>query len=302
MQKRRKLSAGDGRRRFARALASTLSRGFVQQQRDLVHLLLVCQSSRTAVASWLEREFAADVSIGKERLPVPVLVNTSSASLLLTLLDFEYCVHSRCPLPWYRHALSPDAAARSQQDELVQRVVRGRRVRVAVSRSAHDAKGWCVVASERIAQGAFIGEYSGNLISTQQMQTRFAQQAATGARNYVLVLREVASKASSMRFRALRTIVDATACGSFTRLMNHSCEPNVTLTAVRVDSLIPRLVFIAKRAIARGEELSFDYSGDADARGAAIEYERMEDKDDQQTRCLCGATSCRGVLPSDASV
>uniref|UniRef100_K3WB34 MYND-type domain-containing protein n=1 Tax=Globisporangium ultimum (strain ATCC 200006 / CBS 805.95 / DAOM BR144) TaxID=431595 RepID=K3WB34_GLOUD len=89
--------------------------------------------------------------------------------------------------------------------------------------------------------------------------------------NYVLVLRESVSRpdadeydnndGSGCGFRVVRTIVDATEAGNFTRFINHSCDANLELMAVRVDSYIPRLVLFAQRDVKHGDELTFDYGG-----------------------------------------
>src|SRR5262245_20990573 len=56
--------------------------------------------------------------------------------------------------------------------------------------------------------------------------------------------------------------------------LNHSCEPNVGIQG--------RIVFVAMRDIAAGEELTLDY--------ATIDH------DTEPMACRCGAESCRGVI------
>ncbi len=71
-------------------------------------------------------------------------------------------------------------------------------------------------------------------------------------------------------------------------LINHSCDPN---TGVR-DNPQGGYDFVALRAIAPGDEISFDY--------ATTEYESVA-----VPECLCGAPACRGrsggytFLPDD---
>ena len=45
------------------------------------------------------------------------------------------------------------------------------------------------------------------------------------------------------------------------RFINHSCAPNLGMTTVRVDSVLPRFAFFALRDIEGGEELTFSYQG-----------------------------------------
>lgn len=306
---------------FARAVQLLLARALLTRA-DVTCLLHTSSCTRDAVLCAL----TADASLGREALPVAVEVaaSSSTSALVALFLSFAYETHCRCPVPLERHAL-----VIAPQDALVKRVVTGRRVNVALRLRDGDARGWGVVARERVPRGSFVSEYTGALVSTREMQRRFNE---TRARNYVLVLREVArqptdedSSSGDRGFRALRTIVDATACGNFTRLVNHSCAPNLTLTAVRVDSLIPRLVLLAKRDIASGEELTFDYAGDdtAGPSGAAVRRSfattstpgssstATKDREGggdtvrhkrRRVACLCGAANCRRYLPSDPSI
>ncbi len=56
--------------------------------------------------------------------------------------------------------------------------------------------------------------------------------------------------------------------------LNHSCAPNV--------GIVGQIGFHAMRAIAAGEELTFDYA--------------TGDDDDWSMDCACGAADCRGVV------
>ncbi|KAL3661694.1 hypothetical protein V7S43_013453 [Phytophthora oleae] len=93
------------------------------------------------------------------------------------------------------------------------------------------------------------------------MQRRYQERYDPQALNYVLSLREhVAHQGSSeLHFDVVRTNVDASSSGNFTRFFNHSCTPNLEVAAVRVESFVPRLALFARRHIEIGEELTFDY-------------------------------------------
>ncbi len=56
--------------------------------------------------------------------------------------------------------------------------------------------------------------------------------------------------------------------------LNHSCDPNVGIQG--------QIVFVAMRAIAVGEELTFDYA--------------TGDDDDWTMDCRCGTAACRGTV------
>jgi hypothetical protein len=56
--------------------------------------------------------------------------------------------------------------------------------------------------------------------------------------------------------------------------LNHSCDPNLEIQG--------QIVFVARRPIRAGEELTFDYA--------------MTDDEDFEMACRCGARCCRGVV------
>lgn len=63
------------------------------------------------------------------------------------------------------------------------------------------------------------------------------------------------------------------------RFMNHSCEPNAGIKG--------KVLFVALRAIQKGEHITFDYSiSESDP------YWKLE------SRCRCGAKTCRGIIRS----
>ncbi|VDD82836.1 unnamed protein product [Mesocestoides corti] len=71
-----------------------------------------------------------------------------------------------------------------------------------------------------------------------------------------------------------------------TSLFNHSCNPNMTIIPVRVDSMRPILALFAIRDIKAKEELTYSY------------FERScEDSQIFGVHCLCGEANCRGLLP-----
>jgi SET domain-containing protein len=70
--------------------------------------------------------------------------------------------------------------------------------------------------------------------------------------------------------------IDGAVGGSGAEIINHSCDPNL-----RTVILKGHILYISKRRIRAGEELTVDY--------------RFSDKFDK-VRCKCGAESCRGVI------
>ena len=77
------------------------------------------------------------------------------------------------------------------------------------------------------------------------------------------------------------TVLDASRKGNVARFINHSCDPNCETQKWIVDGL-PRIGIYARKDIAKGTELSFDYK-----------YEAMVDK---RQPCFCGTSVCSGFI------
>jgi SET domain-containing protein len=70
--------------------------------------------------------------------------------------------------------------------------------------------------------------------------------------------------------------IDGAFGGSGAEIINHSCDPNLYSVILR-----GHILYMSKRAIRRGEELTIDY--------------RFSDKIDM-VRCRCGSPDCRGTI------
>ncbi|KAM8703491.1 hypothetical protein ACLKA7_008161 [Drosophila subpalustris] len=109
--------------------------------------------------------------------------------------------------------------------------------------------------------GAFICEYAGELL-TLENNTDCRQPTQT-------------------------TIVDPSRRGNIGRYLNHSCEPNCEVLAVRINSPIPKIGIFAKQNISANVELCFHYGGEEFFNGFS-----------EGKPCLCTARNCTGVLPN----
>lgn len=164
-----------------------------------------------------------------------------------------------------------------------------------------------------LAKGKFVCEYAGELISTLQAKERIEEfqnqlkdvissfQNPNKKRrtsyqdkpdkptpcNYLLSLKEHFPSV------ILRTNIDARHMGNISRFINHSCNPNLDVVAVRIGPCpIPHVSFFANKEILVGEELTFHYgttSSDADS------------SENFRIPCLCGNVNCVGYLPLDNS-
>ena len=145
-------------------------------------------------------------------------------------------------------------------------------------------KGVGVVTKQAIAQHRYVCDYSGEIIRKSEA-TRRAKIYGRDETNYIFTLREhVASRG------IICTYVDATASDCISKFINHSCDPNLMMLPVRVDSILPTLALFAVRNIEADEELVFDYSG-----GEQEDEANYEGCD--RIVCYCDSQNCRGYLP-----
>lgn len=134
-------------------------------------------------------------------------------------------------------------------------------------RSAIHGRG--VFARRAIPDGTRIVEYTGERITKAEAARREAGRCERLRRGgdasvYVFVLNR-------------RHDVDGRSGGSVARFVNHSCAPNC-----RTDVVRGRIWIVARRDIAAGEELSYDY-------GFPLAEWRHHP-------CRCGAPRCAGFI------
>ena len=129
---------------------------------------------------------------------------------------------------------------------------------LTIGDSPIDGKG-CFAAAF-FPRGRKIAEYAGELISRREVARRRLRQ-----------------------WRKLRVCmldsywaIDGSRGGNGTHYINHSCQPNSYMKMLR-----RHIIFIARRDILPGEEITIDYVATyhSDAK-----------------RCRCGAANCRGTI------
>ncbi|XP_037518646.1 histone-lysine N-methyltransferase SETMAR [Rhipicephalus sanguineus] len=158
-------------------------------------------------------------------------------------------------------------------------VQHGLRCRLQVFKT--QTKGFGVLTMESILRGSYVCSYAGEVISLEVARQRVSKLACCES-NYVMVLRENG---------VVTLVVDPSSVGGVGRFLNHSCEPNLAITPVRAECVVPELALFAKRNISAGEELTYDYSG-----GCHTSSQRSN------TKCACGSKRCFGWLPMDKLV
>ncbi|KAJ7534218.1 hypothetical protein O6H91_13G084000 [Diphasiastrum complanatum] len=148
----------------------------------------------------------------------------------------------------------------------------------------HCSKGWGLHAGKPIKQGAFVCEYSGELVTIAESRRRQKTYDTVGSGkrkcgSALLILREhlPSGKAS------LRVNIDATEVGNVARFINHSCDGgNLLPCLVRsAGSFFPKLGLFARRNIQEMEELSFRYGS--------------RNEGPHSPACFCGSLSCQDM-------
>lgn len=153
--------------------------------------------------------------------------------------------------------------------------------------ATNDGRGMALRTTKTLHEGAFICEYSGEVIDLREAKKRFRLQTENSM-NYIFILNEHISNGN-----VLKTCIDPSIIGNIGRYINHSCEPNSVVVPVRVDTPVPNLGVFASRTISPGEEITFSYGNN----------ENLEkDTFSKRKPCLCGAQNCRKFLPFDSAL
>ena len=126
-------------------------------------------------------------------------------------------------------------------------------------------------ALRRIPAGKRLIEYTGERVSHDVADARYAEEEAAG--NTHTVLFSVDDK----------IVIDAGVGGNEARFFNHSCDPNCQSNIIR-----KRVYLETLREIQPGEELTYDY--EIPWEGESAENAR------RKWPCHCGAENCRGTL------
>jgi len=141
--------------------------------------------------------------------------------------------------------------------------------RIAVRGSGIHGKG--VFALVRLARGTRIIEYKGRRISNETADEIYGDDE--GPHTFLFLLDN-------------DTVIDANHGGNSARWINHSCAPNCEPVEEG-----DRMFIEARRHIAPGEELTYDYQ-------LVVEGRRTRALE-KQFACFCGSRKCRGHFLAD---
>lgn len=137
-------------------------------------------------------------------------------------------------------------------DDCPNRVVQnGRKQTLSVFKTKD--RGWGVRTEKSIADGQYVCEYVGEIISYEEAERRGKKYDAVGL-TYLFDL--------DFNGKDNPYTVDAAKFGNVSRFINHSCNPNLGVWPVWTDCLDPnlhKLCLFTLRKIEKYEELTFDY-------------------------------------------
>lgn len=166
-------------------------------------------------------------------------------------------------------------------------------------------RGWGVKSVTDIEKGSFVSEYVGTVRTIEEVESIAASRKSGDAEvSYAFDL-DLDAKAEFS--------IDAYRRGNVTRFINHSCDPNLAVYSVWIDSQdshLYRIAFFANRDIVAGEELTFDYSPPGDSsdeeddeddgmprrKSKGLEKKMKVEKNRRAvpfTKCQCGSDDCR---------
>ncbi|KAM7257480.1 hypothetical protein ACFE04_013221 [Oxalis oulophora] len=157
-----------------------------------------------------------------------------------------------------------------------------------------NGKGWGLRTLEKIAKGAFVCEFVGEILTVKELFERKSGNTDTEKHSFPVLLDAFwVSSGVSKDEEAL--CLDATCYGNIARFINHRClDANLIEIPVEVetpDRHYYHLAFFATREIDALEELTWDYG---------IQFDEPDNLQ-KAFRCQCDSKFCRNMKGSKSS-
>lgn len=134
-----------------------------------------------------------------------------------------------------------------------------------------------VFAAQDLAKGTRVIEYRGRRLTHSQANRMYANDVDSG-HTFLFTLNE-------------KYLIDGGDGGNDARWINHGCAPNCqawVIESKQGDKSRDRIVIETRRAIRKGEELTYDY-------GITLE-QRQTPRLKKIWACKCGAKKCTGTM------
>jgi len=134
-----------------------------------------------------------------------------------------------------------------------------------------------VFAATNIPKDTRLIQYRGKLLTHAQANRRYGNDVDSG-HTFLFTLNE-------------KYLLDANDGGNIARWINHSCDPNCQAWVIEDESKdlkLDKIVIESKRAIRKGEELTYDY-------GITLE-EPHTARIKKIWQCRCGSPKCTGTI------
>jgi histone-lysine N-methyltransferase SUV39H len=189
--------------------------------------------------------------------------------------EFPYSLAGKIRLPPGNPIYECNSRCNCPQDCINRIVQCGRKINMCIFRTP-NGRGWGVKTMEPIKPNTFVTEYVGEVVTTEEAERRGELYDQEG-RTYLF---DLDFNCDDNPFT-----IDAAHYGNISHFFNHSCNPNLRVYSVWIDTLderLPRIAFFSTQSISTGQELTFDYQMNQDEQG--------------QVECLCGEANCCGYL------
>ncbi len=134
-----------------------------------------------------------------------------------------------------------------------------------------------VFAAADIPKETRVIRYRGRILTHEQANRRYGNDVDSG-HTFLFTLNE-------------KYLIDANENGNIARWINHSCSPNCQAWTIEHESKDPKrdyIVIETRRAIRKGEELTYDY-------GITLEEPHTQ-RIKKIWQCLCGSPRCTGTI------